>query len=118
MRKAWNVRARMRHVRDTSESTILVSESGNMLIMLLAQARASGDGSLLAQHVRSVLAVWHRPCLTDVSKVQSDEAMGRLPCPELAHAAEPVCLPLCNYERTFLTTHSAGLPRMARASQT
>ena len=43
--------------RRIAEHTMLVSESGNMLIMLLAQARASGDGSLLVQHVRSALII-------------------------------------------------------------
>ncbi len=31
-----------------------ILESGNMLIMLLAHARASGDGSLISRHVGTI----------------------------------------------------------------
>ena len=52
----------------TSAGALL--DSGNMLIIMLAYAQATGDGSLLAQHVRGRLcyvAVWltrHRLCST------------------------------------------------------
>ena len=40
--------------RDYGFSTFISKETGNMLIMTLAHARASGDGSLIARYVSSM----------------------------------------------------------------
>lgn len=42
---------------DSSTSTMGIEQSGNMLIMVLAHARASGDGSLIEQHY-NLLKSW------------------------------------------------------------
>ena len=49
-----------------------------MLIMSLAHAQASGDGSLLAQHVRNIPDAVSFGCLTTFDAVWSLEQMGKL----------------------------------------
>ena len=68
-------------------------ETGNMLIMMYAHARVSGDGTLLAQHVRTAPRV-HRPPKSQSSLfiVQPHETVGRLLGQQFSDVRQPVRL--------------------------
>lgn len=66
-----NVRTLPRLTRVSQKLSACVPESGNMLIMALAHARISGDGSLIFRYVRS-----HISCLfTCTPNIDSNYSM-------------------------------------------
>ncbi len=84
-------------------------ESGNMLIMTLAHARVSGDGTLIGSYVRfhPVSSAVHAPCAHAMaSVVRAAQEMGRLSRQQRVSADRLAVSGVCCSGRPALTAGS------------